>query len=186
MSLWMGERLQNRGEARSQTSAALHLQPLSICLFMSSLSFSSSSLPLCVSHRLSNISCFFLVLSLCVFLIFPDFSTLTWGLLPPKECPARAKAILWLFFERVYFMPLYNIKSRFNQWQFRELNFCLYFWFYYASNQFCFTGKSLLESFKCSLMAFFICCSLCENTIHWQRNLSSINVMWMASEHKGS
>lgn len=136
MSLWMGERLQNRGEAQSQTSAAVHLQPLStsvlLRLLMSSVFFffliSSVCflIPLCVSHHLSNIPCFFLVLSSVSFLIFPDFSTLTWGLLPLKECPAQAKSILWLFFERVYFMPLYNIKSKLNQWQSWMFNLCLY------------------------------------------------------------
>lgn len=65
-----------------------------------------------IAFQISHVS---FLCSLCVFLIFPDFSTLTRGLLPLKECPARAKAILWLFFERVYFMPLYNIKSRLNQ-----------------------------------------------------------------------
>lgn len=146
----------SRTEARPGARRALQFTfSRSLSLFMSSLSF--SSLPLCISHCLSNISCLFLELSLAlslsfslclslslsVFLIFPDLSTLTPGLLPLKECPMQAKAILWLFFERVYFMPLCNIKSRLNQWQSWKLNFWLYFWFYYASNQSFFTGKSL-------------------------------------------
>lgn len=70
---------------------------LSLSLVLSLTSASCFLIPLRVSRCLSNISCFSLLLSLNVFLIFPD---LTRGLLPPKECPAQAKAILWLFFER--------------------------------------------------------------------------------------
>lgn len=112
-------------KAQSQTSAAVHLQPLSISVLLS----------VCLCHL--SFSCFLIPVSLIAFqishvsyfsLIFPDFSTLT--LLPLEECPAQAKAILWLFFERVYFMPLYNMESRLNQWQSRELKLkCLYFWF---------------------------------------------------------
>lgn len=136
MSLWMGERLQNRGEAQSQTSAAVHLQPLSIsvllCLFMSSLAFSSPSLAFPflfhsaspIAFQISRVS---FLCSRSVFLIFPDFSSLTRGLLPLKECLAQAKVILWLFCERVYFMPLHNIKSTLYQLQSQELNLCLHF-----------------------------------------------------------
>lgn len=121
---------------------------------MSFLSFSSSTLPRCVC--LSNISCFFLALSHSL----SNFSRLLYFDPPLKECHAQAKAILRLFFERVYFVPLCNIKLRLKQWQSWELNFCLCFRFYCASNQFCFSGKALKEYLKCCLMAFFICCSL--------------------------
>lgn len=76
---------------------ALSVYVISLSLVLSLTSASCFLIPLRVSRCLSNISCFFLLLSLNVFLIFPD---LTRGLLPPKECPAQAKAILWLFFER--------------------------------------------------------------------------------------
>lgn len=144
MSLWMGETLQNRGKAWSQTSAAVHLQPLFIsvllCLFMSSfyLSFSLSLPHLQLLPSYSTLSLvwkylmfllFFVLLSQC--LIFPD---LTRGLLQLKECPSQAKAILWLFFERAYFMPLSNIKPELNKWQSWELNVFLELWLYHASN----------------------------------------------------
>ena len=194
MSLWMRERLQNRGKAQSQTSAAVHLQPLSISVYVISLFLISSTLHLSLSFKyLVSPSCALslsLFLSLSVFLIFPDLSTLTPGLLPLKECPMQAKAILWLFFERVYFMPLCNIKSRLNQWQSWKLNFWLYFWFYYASNQSFFTGKSLKESLKCCLMAFLMCCSLMWSSLwehtSWTEQLGSQSVnSIVASDHKG-
>lgn len=57
----------SRTEARPRARPALQFTfNRSLSLFISSLSFSSSSLPLSVSHRLSNSSCFFLVLSQCL------------------------------------------------------------------------------------------------------------------------
>lgn len=92
----------------SSPSTALYLCLFHLSLFLPHL-FHSLSL---IAFQIAHVS---FLCSLSVFLIFPDFSTLTRGLLPLKECPAQAKAILRLFFERVYFMPLYNIKSRLNQ-----------------------------------------------------------------------
>lgn len=160
MSLWMGERLQNRGKAQSQTSATVHLQLLSIsvliCLFMSSLFFFFLLSYSCVSHHLSYISCFLLSVSFSFFqtsLLWPDGYCLSKNVLhrPRRYCGYSLKESI---------SCLYNIEARLNQRQSRELNLCVYFWFYYASNQFCFSENYLWESLKCYLMAFFICCPL--------------------------
>lgn len=142
MSLQMGER-DSRTEARPRARPELQitfnrfLSLFLLSVYVISLVFFliSSAVSLC----LSNISCFFLAFSHSV----SNFSRLHYFDPPLKECHVQAKAILWLFFERGYFMPLCNIKSRLNKRQSWKLNFCLYFQFYCASNQFCFSGKAL-------------------------------------------
>lgn len=104
---------------------------ISLSLSLSLISSSCLLIPLCLSlvWKYLMFLLFFVLLSQC--LIFPD---LTRGLLQLKECPSQAKAILWFFFERAYFMPLSNIKPELNKWQSWELNVFLELWLYHASN----------------------------------------------------
>lgn len=131
----------------------------------------STALYLCFTLSVYVISLFFLLLLaflfLCLlcFLLSVSFSFFQTSLLwPDGYC-------LW---KNVLHRPrrycgyslkesiscIYKIEVRLNQWQSRELNLCVYFRFYYASNQFCFSENYLWESLKCYLMAFFISCPL--------------------------
>lgn len=180
----------------SSPSAALYLCfALSVYVISHYLSFPSSLALAFLFHsasltafQISHVSFF---CSFSVSLIFPD---LTRGLLPLKECPAQAKAILRLFFERVYFMPLRNIKSKLNKWQSWELNCCLCFWFYYASNQFFPQWKVSLRVLK---MLFNGCLHMSlpymkqpvnthiTDRTTWLRFCQPAGFMWMALDRKG-
>lgn len=92
-------------------SITLHLFRLTFCLFISFLRF-----PFLISST-PRLPSPFQMARVSPFLPLSNFSR-PLGFDPPlKECHARAKAILWLFFERARSVPIANIKSRLRQWR---------------------------------------------------------------------